>query len=476
MALRSTRYDPTRTGVMFRSFALKLRRQFRQVAKNVRELLVKDDAFGLVQNAFCPTGAGGGVDPHCSPGEAATPESVNRLASLSEDEVKSGAHPKIGYRESLGHSEVIAEWNPRERRIHVGKSYFEHGEEDRRDIIAHEIGHGMVQHLSRDPKTAAEQFFPLAESGLIGKWNEAKGRWVGIGGQRSPDEALADLAKEYLMRPEKLKKQHPRVFDVVAKITAGKKLTAADYGPTANVQNAQFSFQSDPDKLVSFQRWLRTRLDDVKGMRQKQLWEEYIEQGFHKGATRSFDDVVRTKPSPEVREALGARNQFLFSAKNSQETLDKVKLLAQRTYTDLEGVTERMGTRMGRILADGLMRGRSAKDMADDMVGAVGIEERAALRIARTELTAAHAEGQLMALRRLGVKELGVLVEWSANGDACPKCAAMAGRKFPIEKASGLIPMHPHCLCSWTPQVQRMGRVKLKSAKRLKLKRKAAKR
>jgi hypothetical protein len=60
----------------------------------------------------------------------------------------------------------------------------------------------------------------------------------------------------------------------------------------------------------------------------------------------------------------------------------------------------------------------------------------------------AHAEGQLDAFDRLGIKDLGIQAEWSTAGDerVCPLCQGYEGKIMPISEARGMIPLHPNCV------------------------------
>jgi hypothetical protein len=51
----------------------------------------------------------------------------------------------------------------------------------------------------------------------------------------------------------------------------------------------------------------------------------------------------------------------------------------------------------------------------------------------------------------VGVSRTSAKVELSANGNACDQCASLDGKVYTLEKASGVIPVHPNCNCVWTP-------------------------
>lgn len=235
-------------------------------------------------------------------------------------------------------------------------------------------------------------------------------------------------------------------------------LTEQSHDPfTANA--GAWRFHSDPAKVKAFQDWLKiqTRLRILRG-EEDRLWQAYIEAGFRQGAGRAFDDAKRSdRAKAEGAQQLdfyrGTKDEFLRSAFGQPVAIEKVKLLAGRSFDDLENVTDDMSARLSRRLVDGLIQGKGARELARDLVADVGVSEQRAGLIARTEIIRAHAEGQLTALEIMGVEEVGVMVEWSTAGDAhvCPLCAPMQGVVLKIAEARGMIPRHPNCRCAFTP-------------------------
>ena len=218
--------------------------------------------------------------------------------------------------------------------------------------------------------------------------------------------------------------------------------------------NEDWRGRPDAEKVKSFQAWLRKQID--REILDEDLWEQYAREGFLKGAGRAFDDVRRKRPE-YLGETLdfyrGTREEFLRSSFARPVATEKIKLLAGRSYSDLEGVTATMATRMTRTLTDGLVLGESPREIARELADDVdGIGRARALTIARSELSRAHADGQLEALELLGVEEIGVQVEWVTSGlgvtalgnpSPCEQCADMAGRVFTLAEARGLLPLHP---------------------------------
>lgn len=218
-------------------------------------------------------------------------------------------------------------------------------------------------------------------------------------------------------------------------------------------------FRSDPKKVEAFKKWLEQQIGAVLvGRSQQQLWDKYIQDGFKKGQGRAFDDATRSeKVIAAGREKLdfyaGTRDQFLKSSFGRPVAVEKVQLLAGRTFDELKGITADMSLRMTRKLTDGLVQGKSPREVARDLNAEVDIGWTRALTVARTELIRAHAEGQLTALEDLGVEDVGVAVEWSTTGDdrVCEECQPLEGVVMKLEEARGMLPRHPNCRCAWIP-------------------------
>lgn len=227
------------------------------------------------------------------------------------------------------------------------------------------------------------------------------------------------------------------------------------------VENTHWSFHTSSGKLAAFGRWIRTRVANlISGRTMREVWRKYVEAGWKKGAARAFDDTHQRQKWERHPDTVGTdlytggREEFLRSSFNHPESVEKVKLLAARTYTDLDGVTEAMSTKMTRTLADGLTMGQHPYRVANNLIRDVdGIGRRRALLVAKHDFIYAHAEGQLDNLERLGVEEVGVAVEWTITDDdkVCPKCAALQGIVLKTKEAHGILPLHPECRCAWIP-------------------------
>lgn len=215
-----------------------------------------------------------------------------------------------------------------------------------------------------------------------------------------------------------------------------------------------------PHALDAFQTWLKKQLQSlIVGKTQEQLWDDYVQAGFRKGAGRAFDDVRKPYAKGYAADKSttdfynGSKEEFLRSSFGQPVAKEKVKLMSSRTFDELENVTTDMSNKMSRVLTDGLIEGKSPHDVAKDMTDEVDVSRARAEMVARTEIIRVHAEGQLIAFEQLGVEELGVDVEFSDASDdkVCEECSALDGETFSIEEAHGVIPVHPSCRCCFRP-------------------------
>lgn len=228
---------------------------------------------------------------------------------------------------------------------------------------------------------------------------------------------------------------------------------------TFNAQARQYQFLTDADKVRAFREWLIQQIDagllalpaGYAGDPTKPWMSPYIVSGYKKGLSAAYAKT----PSNKAALLAGTTTQadFVRTAFNQPETTRKVELLATRAFEGMRGITGQVSSKLGQILAQGMADGRGVLDIARDIDAAIDTGMSRALTIARTEIISAHAEGSLDGYEALGVKELGVDVEFSTAGDddVCPECEGMEGDVYTVDEARGVIPVHPNCRCAWIP-------------------------
>lgn len=225
--------------------------------------------------------------------------------------------------------------------------------------------------------------------------------------------------------------------------------------------NQRWRNLSSPDQLKQFEQWLKSQIGaELQNLTQEQAWQRFIQQGFQQGAGRAFDDTRKTdKVLADSQQKMdfyaGTKDEFLRSSFANPVAVEKVKLLAGRSLSDVKGITEQMATTIRRELVDGLVKGESPQEIARSMVKAVDIGKSRAEMIAQSAIIAVHAEGQLDALEQMGMEEVGIAVELSSAGDnrVCSRCKSLEGVVLKISEARGLLPIHPRCRCAIIPSL-----------------------
>lgn len=221
-----------------------------------------------------------------------------------------------------------------------------------------------------------------------------------------------------------------------------------------------YEFRSDADKLKAFNEWFAQQVEaDVfsvaPGTDPTKPWTAtYVESAYKRALINAYLTTKQGKLLDELGIGEQSQADFLRTAFNSSEALAKLRLLSTRSFEDLKGFTSAMAADLNRILANGIGNGTNPREIARTMQESItSLTRRRAEAIARTEIIHAHSEGMLDAFERLGVRELGIMAEWSTAGDnrVCPLCAEREGEVFTIDEARGLIPLHVNCRCSWIP-------------------------
>lgn len=162
-----------------------------------------------------------------------------------------------------------------------------------------------------------------------------------------------------------------------------------------------------------------------------------------------------------------AKAQGIVPAKISEEAVaqifrapqhaDAAGLIFTRAYQELQGITTAMQTDIRRVLTDGLVSGDNPRTIARELSGTVNsISRNRATKLARTETIRAFNEAALNRYETLGVDSVTTLVEFETADDSrvCAECRALEGNRYSIEKAHGLIPVHPQCRCTFIPIIR----------------------
>ena len=241
--------------------------------------------------------------------------------------------------------------------------------------------------------------------------------------------------------------------------------------PMVTFNVAEWRYFSDDRKRKMLKNWLKFKTGQLFLKREEDdsvnSWlGGYISEAYKRGLKRATDDWKRPTQTllmpPKVGEAYqkGQLAEFMRQSFGGPIPTEKVRLLASRTFDELEGVTEEMSHRITRTLLDGVVNGISPRDIGRELNKVVDGYKNRGTAIARTEIVRTYNEGALDGLESLGAKSVGVMVEWTTSGlgvtnlgnpSPCPKCAPLANLVLTIDEARGLLPRHVNCLCSYIP-------------------------
>lgn len=174
----------------------------------------------------------------------------------------------------------------------------------------------------------------------------------------------------------------------------------------------QYSELTNEQKLEAFRVWLLAEIGDgiltVSSKNPESVWwYKYIADTYKKGFGKAYDASGIKKILAEAKRDIwfqrygqigrvsdfyaGTKEEFLRSAFSQTTTLERIKFLSSRTYTDLQGVTDAMSAQMSRVLMDGLVAGDNPRVIAKNMIDRVDkIGVNRAKMVARTECLTAN--------------------------------------------------------------------------------------
>lgn len=407
--------DPTRTKTLRRSLEQQFLKRFNLLKRKIFQLLVFEDAFGIKpRKQFLfnqEQNNGRGSSYHFQPAE--------------------GGNSEVGQGNQEGHSPESAE-NVQARQTDRGDSRASQSD----GLYNNRTANTIPKQLTEEQGDGRTNSSGVATTGEDGR--EVKQ----IEGESEIHSGESRRIQEY---------------------TQGTSNRPSGNQTKISIENQRFAFQSTPDQVVAFQQWLQTQIQlDIMTVGADQIddayWTKFVEEGYKKGQGRAFVDSRPLEAVTTDPQALafyeGTKNEFLRSSFGSPVAVEKVKILAGRVFTELQGVNAAMAQSITRELTEGLTRGENPSVIARRMQDSIeNIGKRRATLIARTEIIRAHAEGQLDAMELLGVEKVGVAVEWSTAGDdrVCPLCQPLEGVVMSLKEARGIIPRHVSCRCAFVP-------------------------
>ena len=240
-----------------------------------------------------------------------------------------------------------------------------------------------------------------------------------------------------------------------------------------------FAFTRSAEKVEKFMEWLHAQVDrgilEVSerpqiGQAVEGQWQNlYIQDSYQRGVQRARYELAHAGYGVPSMEATGG----VMASISLPFHMDRVGLLFTRTYGDLKGITQAMESQISRVLSQGMADGDGPRVLARKLIatidgrgaGTLGIHDtlgrfipatQRAEMLARTEIIRSFSEAQLQEFKTWGVVGVNVLAEFvNAGYNVCPICLALTIKYkdgISIDKASGIIPVHPNCRCCWIPR------------------------
>ncbi len=288
----------------------------------------------------------------------------------------------------------------------------------------------------------------------------------------SPSQTIVDASREAVAIENRFVRALVGIFrDIKATVAAGLPvLRRGAIAPKVKALPRDFQVSFDERGGLAFRRVAfpetAKQLDDLEVLLElidkdkiARVLERFTLDAARKGlqlAARRNELEDVDEPSLALKEKL--RSNALALAGNVSESLK-----ASLRQALIEGIAadETIPQLMRRIETQldsaATVSVKPVLDAEGNVLRAAGTRRldraTAAEIIARTEANRAYNEGNLDALGQAGVER----TQWLLASDACPVCVELAettpgeklGKIMSLDEASGVIPAHPQCRCTW---------------------------
>lgn len=258
-----------------------------------------------------------------------------------------------------------------------------------------------------------------------------------------------------------------RRFAVIQQAVTTKIVGEQFFSPTTLTFNVAGEYLLDPQKILAFMAWFQKQTDThiLELNQQTSPLAPPIFQGFHiQSWGNVYLDLAYMKGLERAELELhhaGQRNFVMYRDQpggvmatfHNPITTDRLGALYSRTFTSIQGITIDLNIRVSNILSLGLSAGINPRDLAAQLVKEIGMAEKRAEKIVRTEVVRAHHKGMIQSYRNLGVFGVQILAEFRTAGDdrVCNACHNFEGQIFTLDEAENLIPIHLGCRCMCLP-------------------------
>jgi len=236
---------------------------------------------------------------------------------------------------------------------------------------------------------------------------------------------------------------------------------------------ADFVFLRDPQKMDAFMGWLDTQeaasvLEIIPGPAAgPEPWSnQYVRSSYQRGLANGLARLKRK--GVDVPQTVLPGRANIIGIFNQPFHQERVQLIYQRVFSELDGVTKAMDAQISEVLASGMIEGVGPEEMARRMVDRVDkIGLTRSKLVARTEVVETYNQAAVGEYSRASaIIGEEILVEWWTSQDERVRSSHRRrhGKVFTQEEFLQLIG-EPNCRCSGLPYIESVdGEATLSSA------------
>lgn len=259
----------------------------------------------------------------------------------------------------------------------------------------------------------------------------------------------------------------------------------------SGLSTKQFDFPRSDQKIEAFVKWLRGKSEEyLLSSRRKRTginitfdnlltnpteardsWiSTFIDSAYQRGIRRARQEL-KCKGIEIDDGSEGLETDPIQVSFNGPVHVDRVGLIYTRAYTSLKSITAEMESTVSDVLAMGIADGKGPREIARlldkaitgdgasleiiDSLGRKIPARRRAEILARTEVIRAHHSANIGEYKAAGLMGIQIQAEHLTAGDdrVCSICAPLNGKRYSIEEAEYIIPVHPQCRCVALPYI-----------------------
>ena len=185
---------------------------------------------------------------------------------------------------------------------------------------------------------------------------------------------------------DRLEKGAMREFSKRMRKVRQAYIDALNQIPADLAVNERYTFRLDQALLAALYAELSITVDSILlegGETDNWFLRAYVEVAYQRGTAQTHINLAQQSA------AYKAGRMSLDSLLRSPPYLARIGLIKARAFEEMKGLSGQVKADMGRVLADGIGRGKNPREIAKALTEQAGIETRRANRIARTEIPTA---------------------------------------------------------------------------------------